>query len=83
MVAYKSSILYKTIKRRFTKNTPIFTAEVYAIIDAINLIKKDKANKATIYSDSRSVLIALKNVKHANSLIQKIQKHFYNLFRTE
>ena len=76
-VVYKGATLEKTIKRKLTKYASIFTAEAYAIIDAISAFNKRAEKSVTIYSDSRSVIIALKNVKHKNPLVTKIQKQLY------
>ena len=50
----------------------IFTAEVYAIDLALNIISRDKHNKFIIFSDSLSVLTSLENKKLENPLIVKL-----------
>ena len=49
----------------------IFTAEVYAIDLARNIISKDK-HKFIIFSDSLSALTSLRNKKLENPLIVKL-----------
>lgn len=45
------------------KNTSIFTAKAYAILAAVKHIKQLKMQKAVIYTDSLSVVKALKTMK--------------------
>ncbi|KYQ48810.1 hypothetical protein ALC60_12140 [Trachymyrmex zeteki] len=59
----------------------IFTAEAAAILSALNLIIKSDLLRFTIFSDSKSVLMALENIrklKHHSHLIQEINQALIN-----
>ena len=60
----------------------IFTAEATAIADALELIQIKKFRSTVIYSDSKSVLDALKKFNPTHPLIQKAQEWlFYHSVR--
>ncbi|XP_068206244.1 uncharacterized protein [Palaemon carinicauda] len=52
----------------------IFTAEVYAILTAVEKIVLEKEGSFTIFSDARSVLQALEVFNSSNPLVLKILK---------
>ena len=59
-------------KRCLPKETSIFSAELYAINLALDLILTSNSKKFIIYSDSISVLQSLKYTKLETSIIVKI-----------
>ena len=68
-----ADVLNKTIhKKALPMKSSIFTAEVWAIDLALNMISKNKHNKIIIFSDSFSVLTSVRNKKLENPLIVKL-----------
>ena len=68
-----ATVLNKIIhKKALPMESSIFTAEVCAIVLALNIISRDKHNKFIIYSDSLTVLTSLENKKLENPLIAKL-----------
>ena len=68
-----ATVLNKTIhKKVFPMKSSIFTAEVFAIGLALNIISRDKHNKFIRFSNSLSVLTSVKNKKLENPLIVKL-----------
>ena len=53
--------------------TSIFSTEAMAILEAIQVVKSEDFQAATIFSDSKSVLLALKNTYHPNDIIMRIK----------
>lgn len=55
-------------------NWSVYSSEIYAIIQALKIIKESSENSFIIFSDSLSALEALKNVWSLNPLIQRVLK---------
>lgn len=75
-LAIFSPALHLMIQKRITSYASIFTAEALAIITAIQLIIYRKIPKASIFSDSLSVLnsvLSEKQLLPANHLVVKIR----------
>ena len=61
------------------KEASIFTAEAVAILLALKLAKRMPAQQYTVYSDSRSVLVALKQFEPKNPMIQMLKERIHVL----
>ncbi|OXU23158.1 hypothetical protein TSAR_004065 [Trichomalopsis sarcophagae] len=71
-------------KFKFTKLASIFTAEAYAIMQTLIIIKNDDIPKTRIFTDSKSVLQAITNYsplksKNTSYLILEIKKLIYEI----
>ena len=66
--------LNKKVKLPWTAS--IFTAEAIAIKTAIEIIIRENVNPATIFTDSKSVLLALEATNHTNDTIAKISEYW-------
>ena len=77
-IAFKGGKTFVTKKKTLSKYATVFTAESYAIIDAIDICERTNDHKITIYSDSKSVIKAIENKRHQNPIIQKIQNKLYD-----
>ncbi|KAL4119620.1 hypothetical protein QTP88_012418 [Uroleucon formosanum] len=71
-----------TIKHKLPTITNIFTAENYAILEAIKLANSLQTNNFLIISDSLSVLTALKNPWPRNEITQITQSELINTQKT-
>ncbi|XP_025421877.1 uncharacterized protein LOC112691718 [Sipha flava] len=71
-----------TIKHKLPTITNIFTAENYAILEAIKLANSLQTNNFLIISDSLSVLTALKNPWSRNEITQITQSELINTQKT-
>jgi len=58
-----------TISKRLPDSASIFSAEIQAILDALNKIKTSDASKFVIFTDSLSCLQALHNMKLEHPLV--------------
>lgn len=65
--------------KRLPKNSSIFSAEIYAINLALNLIKEKEDPKYIIFTDSQSAIIAIKNKRTNNPLIADLLIKFQQL----
>lgn len=68
-------------KFRITDICSIFTAEAYAILQALEWVEKENANNSIIFSDSQSVLTALEKQNlstFSNYMINLIRLKLYN-----
>ena len=76
-----AAIINKETKKtkRLPKNTSIFSAEIYAINLALDLIKEKEDPKYIIFTDSLSAIIAIKNRKTNNPLIADLLIEFQRL----
>ena len=73
-----AAIINKTIQKtkHLPKEASIFSAEIYAIHLALDLISENKNSKYIIFSDSKSAIIAIKNKKTDNPLIENLLEKF-------
>ncbi|KAE9528780.1 hypothetical protein AGLY_012355 [Aphis glycines] len=71
-----------TIKHKLPTITNIFTAENYAILEAIKLANSLQTNNFLIISDSLGVLTALKNPWHRSEITQITQSELINTQKT-
>ena len=60
------------IKKHLPRETSIFSAEVYAINLALDLITKSRNTKHIVFSDSQSAIVAIKGKKFNNPLIAEL-----------
>ena len=60
------------IKRKLNENSTIFTAELYAILDALLMIHNSQSTNFIIFSDSRSVLHAIQIYNSSHPVVVKI-----------
>jgi ribonuclease HI len=69
-----AAVIMGRIKRSASmpKTTSIYTAELYAIIMAVTLIKDSNDLNFVIMSDSSSVLISFNNKNTKNSMLRKL-----------
>ena len=70
-------------KKCLPKEASIFSAKIYAIDLALDLISKSNSQRFIIYSDSISVLQSLKRTKLENPLIVKIFHKLNSLIHCE
>ena len=73
----------KSLKKCLPKEASIFSAEIYAINLALDLISTSSSKKFIIHSDSISVLQSLKNTKLENPLIVKIFNKLNSLIHSK
>ena len=73
----------KSRKKCFPKEASIFSAEIYAINLALDLISTSNSKKFIIHSDSISVLQSLKYTKLENPLIIKIFNKLNSLIHSK
>ena len=66
-----------TRKLHLHPDASIFSAEVYAIIEALQLIQSRKERAFTIFSDSRSTLMSLERYDPHHLLVRKAQELFH------
>ena len=64
-------------KLHLHSDASIFSAEVYAIIEALQLIQYRKERAFTIFSDSRSTLMSLERYDPPHPLVRKVQELFH------
>ena len=69
----------KTIKFRLSNLTSIFTAELYAILQALMYIQETSNASSLILSDSLSAINALKSPHFRNPLIQKVYRTLHSI----
>lgn len=62
------------LRFRSTRHSSIFSLEVMAILETIFFVIKHQMNDITIFSDSKSVLQALKNINLKNNISHLINK---------
>ena len=62
------------------KRSSVFTAELSAILSALEIIKEHQPQKFVIFSDSRSAVEAIQNYSPKNSLVQEIKYAFHKLY---
>ena len=74
-----SSIKKIQIKKHLPRETSIFSAEVYAINLALDLIIKSRNTKHIVFSDSQSAIVAIKEKKFNNPLIAELFTKLNNL----
>ncbi|MEL6605957.1 MAG: reverse transcriptase domain-containing protein [Cyanobacteria bacterium J06614_10] len=68
----------KTTKGRITAEGSVFTAELYALREAINNILRDSSTKNhTVFSDSQSALMALASYKTRSPLVESVRRKYY------
>ena len=65
--------------KKLPDSSSVFSAEATAVIEALQLANKKKFKSSVIYSDSRSVLEALKKYNPLHPLIQKAQEWLFHL----
>lgn len=69
----KHNIHYE--KHRLSENSTIFDAELLALTKAMENVCLNKPHgQVNVYSDSLSVLTALRDIKHSNPRVRKLQK---------
>lgn len=61
-----------SISRKICPVSTIFTAELYAILDALIIISNSHGQKHTIFSDSQSALKAIKIYNNNHPIVQEI-----------
>ena len=64
---------------KLPNSASVFTAEITAIIKALEIVYSSKHNKFVIYSDSKSVLESLKKYNVFHPLIQKAQEWLFRI----
>ena len=67
------------VNKRLSNNASIFSAEAYAIKEALTIIKRKKIKKSVVFSDSKSVLMSLMNKSHPNPVIQSLQDSIHEV----
>ena len=75
--------LKKSLEKCLPKEASIFSAEIYAINLALDLISTSSSKKFIIHSDSISVLQSLKYTKLENPLIVKIFNKLNSLIHSK
>ena len=66
---------------RLPRFTSIFSAELFAILQALRRIKSKKISSSVVCSDSKSSLLAIKNISSvSNSLVFRIQHILRSLY---
>ena len=65
--------------KKLPDSTSIFTAEATAVVEALSLIDRKKFKSSVVYSDSKSVLEALKKFNPSHPSIQKAQEWLFHL----
>ena len=68
-----------TYVAKLPDSASIFTAEMNAIIQALNIVHDSKHKKFVIYSDSKSVLESLDKLNASHPLIQKAQEWLFRI----
>lgn len=68
-----------TVSRRLIKETGIFTAELFALLDAVLIIRKTNENQNTIFSDSQGAIKALMMFNSSNPLVCRILHHVLHI----
>jgi len=74
--------LHLAIKHRLPADTSIFSAEAWAILQALILLESSSSRKAAVFSDSKSALDALASSSAkscSNYLIPMIRSKFHNM----
>ena len=64
---------------KLSNSASVFTAEITAIIKALELAYHSKQNKFVIYSDSRSALESLRKYNAFHPLVQKAQEWLFRI----
>ena len=59
-------------KKRLNDESTVFTAELYAILEALILIGNSMENKYIIFSDSKSAIQAIKIYNNNHPIIMEI-----------
>ena len=67
------------IKKHLPRETSIFSAEVYTINLALDLITQSRNTKHIVFSDSQSAIVAIKGKKFNNPLIAELLTKLNNL----
>ena len=65
--------------KKHLRETSIFSAEVYAINLALDLITKSRNTKHIVFSNSQSAIVAIKEKKINNPLIAKLLTKLNNM----
>ncbi|XP_043247207.1 uncharacterized protein LOC122394400 [Amphibalanus amphitrite] len=66
------------VKKRLSNNTSIYSAELHAILTALNLIKQHRIQRACICSDSKSAIQSLRSLnvtQHTHISIVQLHQH--------
>ena len=73
-----AAIINRSTKKtkHLPKETSIFSAEIYAIHLALDLISENKNHKHIIFSDSRSAITAIENKRNNNPLIENLLEKY-------
>ena len=67
----------KTTKGRITTEASVFTAELYALREAINNTLHDNSTNHTIFSNSQSALMALSSYKTRSPLVESGRRKYH------
>lgn len=79
-VACAAHQLNRNIVQILPQQASIFTAELYAILNALKIIEQNNHGEYTIFSDSKSAIDAIKQYNNHNPIITKIFEWLINLF---
>ena len=79
-VAYAFVTPSFTKLKRIPDGSSIFTAEAYAVLDALQYIKISKFRKFIIFSDSLSLIQAIESPNNKNPIVLSIIKIFCEVF---
>ena len=71
----------RRIQYSLPKYASVFTAELMAILSAVEIIDDNPPQKFVIFSDSRSAIEALQNYLPKNPLVQQIKYEFHRLHK--
>ena len=66
-------------KKGLPKSSSIYTAELYAIKEATNIIEETNFQKYVIYSDSQSAINGMNEYNPTNNVIQEIQEKIHDI----
>jgi len=68
-----------TMRRKLNDNASIFTAELYALLDAVTYVDRNDIRNSTIFSDSQSAIAAIRDYGSTNPLVVEIQRWIIRL----
>ena len=63
---------------RITDNSSVFKAESLAILSSLEFIENNPPSKIAIFSDSLSVILAIKNFEKNSNILEEIRYKLYN-----
>ena len=81
-VGYAAVSNNTTVKRSLPEEASVYTAELAAILEALNIVEDSPQTKHAIYSDSRSSLEALHSYSPKCIIAKQVQDRIDTLIRT-